>query len=163
MEFSSTTEFSLKTFAVFPHGAEKGQDMKSLIVDFEYVESITEPFLTAAATVVDSAGVINDLPIRGGEKVLIEVITNASDTPFKYELLIWKVANRFAQQKRQTYTLGLVSAEALQNEITRVNVLMEGNPEAIIKKVLKSSEYIGTQKEFFSEPSLFDVRMIPLN
>ena len=161
MEFSSTTEFSLKTFAVFPHGAAKGQDMKSLIVDFEYVESITEPFLTAAATVVDSAGVINDLPIRGGEKVLIEVVTNASDTPFKYELLIWKVANRFAQQTKQTYTLGLVSAEALQNEITRVNVLMEGNPEGIIKKVLQSSEYIGTQKEFFSEPSLFDVRMIP--
>ena len=38
---------------------------------------------------------------------------------------------------------------------------MEGNPEAIIKKVIKDPEYIGSGKKFFSEPSLFETKLIP--
>ena len=160
-KFSSSTDFSMRSFKIFPQGAAKAREVKDLVVDFEYVESVVSPCLTAAATIVDSAGMITSLPIRGGERVVVEVLTNTNESGFRYEMVIWKVANRFAQQKQQTYTIGLISAEALQNEVTRVDTLMEGNPEAIIKKVLKDPEYIGTPKDFFSEPSLLEVRTIP--
>tara|TARA_Y100000022_G_scaffold173869_1_gene161631 strand:- start:23 stop:1459 length:1437 start_codon:yes stop_codon:yes gene_type:complete len=160
-KFSSSTDFSMRSFKIFPQGAAKAREVKDLVVDFEYVESVISPCLTAAATIVDSAGMITSLPIRGGERVVVEVLTNTNESGFRYEMVIWKVANRFAQQKQQTYTIGLISAEALQNEVTRVDTLMEGNPQAIIKKVLKDPEYIGTPKNFFSEPSLLEVRTIP--
>ena len=161
MEFSSPTDFVLRRFDIFRPGSEKPFPIRDLIVDFEYAESITNPFLIASATVVDSAGLIGSLPIKGGERVSIEVMTNISDKPFIYNLVVWKVANRFAQQKKQTYSIGLISPEALENEITKVNVPMEGNPEAIIKKIIKDKEYIGSEKDFKSEPSLFETKLIP--
>ena len=160
-QFSSATDFSLKKFLIFSPDAKKSLDIKKLIADFEYAESITNPFLIASATVVDSAGLIGSLPIKGGERVVIQVMTNSSDATIEYDMVVWKVANRFAQQKKQTYSIGLISPEALQNEITRVNLVMEGNPEAIIKKVIKDPEYIGSEKKFFSEPSLFETKLIP--
>ena len=139
-KFSSATDFSLRKFLIFRPGAKECLDIKKIIVDFEYAESIVNPFLIASATVVDSAGLIGSLPIKGGERVVIQVMTSISNTPIEYDMIVWKVSNRFAQQKKQVYSLGLISPEALQNEITRVNVVMEGNPESIIKKVVKDKE-----------------------
>ena len=160
-EFSSATDFTLKKFLIFRPGEKECLDIKKLIVDFEYAESIVNPFVIGSATIVDSAGLIGSLPIKGGERVVIQVMTNISDVPIEYDMVVWKVSNRFAQQKKQVYSLGLISPEALQNEITRVNVVMEGNPEAIIKKVVKDKEYIGSEKDFFSEPSLLETKLIP--
>ena len=165
-KFSSATDFKLKRFVIYKASstgfkAEDGLDIKKLVESFEYVESIVNPFLLATATIVDSAGLIGSLPIKGGERVVIQVMTNIGDTPIEYDMIVWKVSNRYAQQKKQTYSLGLISPEALQNEVTRANVVMEGNPEAIIKKVVKDKEYIGSEKDFFSEPSLLETKLIP--
>lgn len=160
-QFSSATDFTLQKFLIFRPDAKECLDIKKLIVDFEYAESIVNPFVIGSATIVDSAGLIGSLPIKGGERVVITTMTNATAVPIEYDMILWKVANRFAQQKTQTYTIGLISPEALQNEITRVNVLMEGNPEAIIKKLIIDKEYIGSGKEFFSEPSLLETKLIP--
>ena len=160
-EFSSATDFTLKKFLIFRPGEKECLDIKKLIVDFEYAESIVNPFVIGSATIVDSAGLIGSLPIKGGERVVIQVMTSISNTPIEYDMIVWKVSNRFAQQKKQVYSLGLISPEALQNEITRANVVMEGNPEEIIRKVVKDKEYIGSEKEFFSEPSLLKLKLIP--
>ena len=159
-EFSSATDFTLKKFLIFRPGAQECLDIKKLVVDFEYAESIVNPFVIGSATIVDSAGLIGSLPIKGGERVVVTTMTNATGEPIEYDMILWKVANRFAQQKTQTYTIGLISPEALQNEITRVNTVMEGNPEAIIKKLISEKEYIGSGKEFFSEPSLLETKLI---
>ena len=165
-KFSSATDFQLKRFVIYKGSSTKfkkkdGLDIKKLVESFEYVESIVHPFLMASATIVDSAGLIGSLPIKGGERVVIQVMTNIDNTPIEYDMVVWKVSNRYAQQKKQTYSLGLISPEALQNEITRVNEVMEGNPEAIIKKVVKDKKYIGSEKDFFSEPSLLETKLIP--
>ena len=165
-KFSSSTDFQLKRFVIYKASstgfkAKDGLEIKKLVESFEYVESIVNPFLLATATIVDSAGLIGSLPIKGGERVVIQVMTSISNTPIEYDMIVWKVSNRFAQQKKQVYSLGLISPEALQNEIIRVNVVMEGNPEAIIKKVVKDKEYIGSEKDFFSEPSLLETKLIP--
>ena len=165
-KFSSSTDFQLKRFVIYKASstgfkAKDGLEIKKLVESFEYVEAITHPFLMASATIVDSAGLIGSLPIKGGERVVIQVMTSISNTPIEYDMIVWKVSNRFAQQKKQVYSLGLISPEALQNEIIRVNVVMEGNPEAIIKKVVKDKEYIGSEKDFFSEPSLLETKLIP--
>ncbi|MAD24929.1 MAG: hypothetical protein CMO44_12240 [Verrucomicrobiales bacterium] len=160
-KFSTPTDFLLKSFKIFKSGTNTDIEIKKLVANFEYIESIVSPFVVAAATIVDSAGLIGALPIKGGERVVIDVQTNMSESPIRYEMVIWKVANRYARQNKQTYSLGLISPEALQNEVTRVNEPLEGNPEGIIKKVIIDENYIGSKKDFASEPSLLETKIIP--
>ena len=127
MEFQSSTDFRLESFLITPHIGET-IDAKNLLVAMEYCESITSPFLVATAQIVDSVGLINTLPIKGGEMVELKVLTSASEEVYSYKLKIWQVGNRFAEQKKQTYTLGLISPEAITNETSQVTVGTTGNP-----------------------------------
>ena len=160
-KFSSATDFRLRSVKIYPHGVDNYEQIQPLISKFEYTESVTSPFVTATLVVVDSTGLLQKLPIKGGEKVEVEVFTNIQEEAFRYQMVVWKVANRFAEQKKQVYTLGLISAEALDNELIRIQTPVVGNPEAIIAKYLKGSEFLNTSKEFFSEPSKFKVQMLP--
>jgi hypothetical protein len=158
MEFQSSTDFRLESFLITPHIGET-IDAKNLLVAMEYCESITSPFLVATAQIVDSVGLINTLPIKGGEMVELRVLTSASEEVYSYKLKIWQVGNRFAEQKKQTYTLGLISPEAITNETSQVTVGTTGNPYSIIGNSLKTD--LKTDKEFFGENSLFEVQMLP--
>ena len=158
MEFSASTDFSLDSFVITPHEG-KQQDAKKLIATIEYSESITTPFLMATATLVDSAGLLNSLPIKGGETVVFKVLTNASEELITYEMVIWTLQNRYVEQKKQVYTLGLISAEAITNEIAQVTVGTTGNPYSIIGNSIKTD--LRSNKEFFGEDSLYEVKMLP--
>ena len=158
MEFSSSTDFSLESFVITPHIGKK-VEIKQLIANFVYSESITTPFLTATCQVVDSVGMINTLPIKGGELVQVKVLTALSDEPLTYNMKIWQVGNRFAEQKKQVYTLGLISEEAIINETAQVTVGTTGNPYSIIGNCIKTD--LKSSKEFFGENSLFEVKMLP--
>jgi hypothetical protein len=144
-QFGSNTDFQLKGVKIYPVGGGKPIQIKQLINSFSYVESITSPFLSATMEVVDSGGLLQGLPIQGAELVEIEVVTNINES-LTYSLVIWKVGNRFAQNQKQAYTLGLVSLEALNNEIARVTKNLQGNPDKIINNLLK--ENLSTDKEF---------------
>jgi hypothetical protein len=158
MEFNSSTDFSLESFVITPHVGEK-VEAKKLVANFNYSESITSPFLNATAQIVDSAGLINTLPIKGGEMVQVKVLTTISDEPFVYNMKIWNVGNRFAEQKKQVYTLGLISEEAITNETAQVTVGTTGNPYSIIGNSIKTD--LKSNKELFGENSLFEVKMLP--
>ena len=107
MEFSSATDFQLKRFVIYKSSstdfkAKDGLDIKKLVESFEYVESILNPFLLASATIVDSSGLIGSLPIKGGERVVIQVMTSIGNAPIEYDMVVWNVSNRYALQKKQT-------------------------------------------------------------
>lgn len=158
MEFTNSTDFSLDSFVITPHIGE-AKDAKKLIATIEYSESITTPFLMAKATIVDSAGLLNTLPIKGGEKVVFKVLTNISEELITYEMVIWTLQNRWAEQKKQVYTLGLISAEAITNEIAQVTVGTTGNPHSIIGNCIKTD--LKSSKTLFGENSLYEVKMLP--
>ena len=160
-KYGSFTDFQLKSVKIYPSDGGGAIEVKSLVNSFNYVESITAPFLSATMEVVDSAGLLQGLPIQGAETVEVEVLTSFSEEAVKYVLVIWKVANRFAQNQKQAYTLGLISSEALNNEVMRVEKRLEGNPggkEGIVSKLLKES--LKTNKEFYTETSKFNVKIL---
>ena len=159
--FQSTTDFALKSVSIVPKTNTQELDITSLIASINYVESIYMPFCSATMVVVDSGGLLSNLPVQGMEKVRIAVNTSAREEAFEYNMRVWKVSNRYAQQNTQVYTIGLVSEEALVNESVRVNVPLKGNPESIVKKLLSDSSYISSTKEVYSEPSLFEVNYLP--
>ena len=78
-----------------------------------------------------------------------------------YNLRVYKVGNRVVDGKKQVYNLLLVSEEALINESFKIQEPLDENPESIIIKLLR--EKLLTNKEIYSEPSKFKIRMIPGN
>jgi hypothetical protein len=162
-QFQNTTDFSLKSVAIARLGETEGYDIKQMVNSFSYVENVASPFVAATMLVVDSAGFMNDLPIQGGETVVVTVQTSSTTEPQEYQLSVWRIANRGNQGKAQAYTLGLVSVEALNNECVRLLKKLEGKPDDIIKKMLR--EDLNTQKDFFPAETTtqFAVKMLPAN
>ena len=160
-KFGSFTDFSLERVKIYPNSGGDPVDVTTLINVFHYVESVTAPFLSGTMEVVDSGGLLQGLPIQGAEKVEIEVKTNSSEELTKYTLVIWRVSNRFVQNQKQAYALGLISVEALTNEVTRIQERLEGNPKDIVQKLL--TDKIKTDKPFNKENSLFKVKLLPNN
>lgn len=158
-KFTSNTDFELKSVKIFPLDGREPVEMKPMVQAINYVESVLMPFVSATASVIDSAGFLQDLPIQGTEKVVFSVLTNQSEEQYEYTMRVWTITNRFAQQNKQAYTLGLVSEEALLNEYTRINQPLKGNPESIISRLLQKD--LRTAKDIFSEPSLFEVNYLP--
>ena len=157
-QFQSTTDFELKSVKLFPTNGDKPFEIKQLVQRIEYVEAIALPYVSATIVVVDSAGFIGSLPIMGSEKVIINVKTNARDEVTEYTMRIWKVGNRYTQQNKQSYTLGLISEEVINNETVRMSAPLTGNPESISIKLLNE---LGSTKTIFSESSLFEVKYLP--
>lgn len=162
-EKQTTTDFSLKSVAIAKLGETDGYDIKQMVNTFSYVESITSPFVAATLTVADSAGFLNDLPIQGGETVVVTVQTSSSQEPVEYQMVVWKIGNRYAKNQTQSYTLGLVSVEALNNECIRLMKRLQGKPDDIIKKILR--EDLKTEKNIYPENATtqFEVKMLPNN
>ena len=138
-------------------GRALGSDM---LAAFDVFESIESPFMAGSLTVSDSKNFINDYPIEGGETIQMELKTTFSDIPIEYNFVISKIGARIIKNKMQVYELILCSPEALINESLRVQDSLSGNPETIVEKML-GGEYLGSTKEFFSEPSRFEVKLIP--
>ena len=155
-DFQSTTDFTLKSVVIYPLGSDVGQPITNLVNVFTYVESILSPSIAGTLEVVDSVGLFQKLPIQGTEVVEISVITSQSEEPFDYRFRVWKVANRYAKNQQQVYTVGLVSEEMLNNEAIRITKPVEGKPDEVASKLLKES--IGTGKTLFSEPALRKVK-----
>jgi len=158
-KFRSNTDFILTSVKITPNNGKLPVEIKGTINSFNYVENITFPFLSATLEVVDSGGLLTGLPIQGGETVDVSVQTSSSEEPYVYKMCIWTVGNRFVRQQKQAYTLGLVSMEALINEVTRVNKPLSGNSESIVIDLLKNT--LKADKTIYSEPSKFETKMIP--
>lgn len=166
-QFQNITDFSLKSVSIAALGETEGYEIKQMVNTFSYVESITSPFVAATMTVADSAGLLADLPIQGGETVKVVVETSTKEEPQEYVMQVWKVGNRYAKNQTQAFTLGLISVEALNNECVRLIKKLEGHPEEIIAKIM--TEDLNSTKEFITElngmssPTQFSVKMIPAN
>ena len=159
-QFQNATDFELKSVSIAALGSDDAYEIKQMVGTFSYVESVTSPFVAATITIADSAGLLNDLPIQGGETVQVVIQSSITEDPVQYALTVWKIGNRNTKNKTQSYTLGLVSAEALNNEVTRLFKPVSGTGDKIVKDVLDT---LGTEKEFFSETTEFEMKMIPAN
>jgi hypothetical protein len=157
MAYQQTRSFTISRIAIFGRN-NKSYDITKLCTNFYYIEDIQKPYLQGALKVIDSAGLLNLLPISGGEKVEIELEDGNSQQQgekITYNLTVWSVKDRSMRGKAQGYALGLISEEALTNEVARVQKTLKDKPEAIIDKLLK--EDLLSKKEYFSEESQFSV------
>ena len=135
-------------------------NIMSLVTHFQYYEDIMLPTVSATMVVLDNAeNFISSMPIQGFEKVVIKV-ESIQDEEYEYNFRVWTVANRATQDRRQMYTLGLISEQGLFNEGLRVNATQEGEISEVVKNIMKT--YLNTEfDEDLIEESRSHVKIVP--
>ena len=135
-------------------------NIMSLVTHFQYYEDIMLPTVSATMVVLDNAeNFISSMPIQGFEKVVIKV-ESIQDEEYEYTFRVWTVANRATRDRRQMYTLGLISEQGLFNEGLRVNATQEGEISEVVRNVMKTYLNIEFDEDLIEE-SRSHVKIIP--
>ena len=154
--------FSPESIALYKAGDESQPyaNIVSLVTYIQYHECIEWPAYGATMVVVDnSENLISKMPLQGFEKVIFKC-TDPTNEEYEYTFRVWKVANRIAADRRNIYTLCLISEEGLLNEGIRVNKLLEGSTDSVVKKVMK--DYLKrTLPEENVEPAATTIKLLP--
>ena len=158
-KYKYASDFSLKKVTIEEVGGGKTFDITDLVVRYDYFENIYMPTVSGKLQLVDKGNnLIASLPIQGFEKVQIELEASDEET-YEYDFRVYKVSNRFGADRFQTYTLHLISEEALINEGIRVSSTLKGKADQIVADLLL--ENLKTKKEVFTDASLYNVIFNP--
>jgi len=142
--------FKPNAFYIQPIADKKAIDITNSLLFFDYYEDILSPCIFATAQVMNSASLFNILPLRGGEKVAIDVDTAFGNFKFDGDkaFYVYKVSGLDAQNTSEMFTLHMVSKEGLTNETSRCekkygNATIDVHVKDILKNTLKTNK-IGT-------------------
>ena len=151
--------FKIKSILIYQVESDKSFDITDLAIKFDYFENIHYPTVSARLMLVDSVeNLIASLPIQGFEKVEITLEMGNKET-YEYSFRVYKIDNRFGADRFQTYSLGLISTEALLNEGIRVAKTLRGKPDSIVQEILQS--YLKTEKEITVDKSVYNMVFQP--
>jgi len=100
-------------------GGSNAYDIKDIVADFEYIESIESPFVRCDFTIVDSVDFNKTL--QGGEIINIDVVTDsAKGKHLKMKLKVFKIGSIIKSERGQMYILHCASPEIYNNEMSKV-------------------------------------------
>ena len=156
---------SYEIFEIRSNDGTKTVDLSSGVITFSYFENVLSPMVTAQAIIVNTGNVIpdeddevssvyNGLPLNGGEKVSIKIPATGEGPGLEFteqndnELYVASITNVLVDAERETFTINLVSREAITNETSRVGKKFPSSEpisdsiKEIIKKYLLSDKNI---------------------
>tara|TARA_B100001250_G_scaffold20530_1_gene17429 strand:+ start:1671 stop:3122 length:1452 start_codon:yes stop_codon:yes gene_type:complete len=133
---------------------KKPFDATQGVLRFDYFENIEAPTTYASLIIGEESmnNMISEIPLQGGEPVEIRFKTKVDNEEHTYYFSIYKIYARYVTDRFQTYTLGLISTEALANEMVRMGTVLKGLPNDIVARLLKDN--IGTKKDVFVDKAL---------
>jgi hypothetical protein len=136
----------------------KTVDISGGTVAVEYYEDVFSPVITAKIKVVNVGNsvkneqsgelqsIYNGLPLRGGERISLKIAGNSSTNPgldFSSSpndyLYVSSITDVISETNRESFTLNLVSREAITNETVRVPIKFKPSLKISesIKKIIK--------------------------
>jgi hypothetical protein len=152
---------------------KKTVDARQGVTSIDYYEDIFSPTITAKINVTNTGDTIpgsdnqgnadgykqsiyNGLPLRGGERVALKIRGNCDKNPGldfsgssrKY-LYVSSITNVISESQKESFTLNLVSREAITNETSRVgkkyntNSTIDASVQDILRNYLKTDN-VGT-------------------
>lgn len=129
-------------------------DLTNSVTSVDYFEDVLEPAITMTMSVINANGIVNSLPIRGGEKVVMDIETASGNFKLdgKNAMYVYKVSGIDAQKSNESFTLHLTSREYFSNETVRC--LKKYNKQTIdlhIRDILKNT--LKTTKIGIIEPT----------
>ena len=170
----SAAEASLyETLVIQSNDQERTVDIRLGTVSVDYYEDIFSPTITAKIKVVNTGDTIglerndpnrqslyNGLPLRGGERVAMKILDRGERktgldfaTNSDSYLYVSSITDVVSETQRESFTLHLVSREAITNETTRVvkkystGLSISDSVQKILKDVLKTNKFSDTTIE----------------
>jgi len=141
---------TLKYNSVIIESAETKRkiDLTSSLIFCDYFEDILSPCVTMTMQIAATYSIFNNLPIRGGEKVTLDIETLSGNFKLDgdYAMYVYKVSGIVSDGAKEYFTLHLCSREALTNETARVQKKYNKKPindhvTAILRDVLKTKKF----------------------
>ena len=162
---TAKSESILEVVTIEANDQSQDVDIRTGVISIDYYEDIFSPTVTAKILVYNTGDTIegkdgkiqslyNGLPLRGGERVSIRIAPNTEDNGglvfcenYQDYLYVSSVTNVISMAKKETFTLNLVSREAITNETTRVPIKFPSSStiDVSVKKILQ--DYLKTEKE----------------
>ena len=136
----------------------KSKDISQVSPEIKYYENVLSNTISATAIVAESGslepekkemiGLLDGLPIRGGEFVKLIVEDNQS-TPNKLDLDLYvnRVVNSSPGTSKDVYMLDFCTKEFIANEQSRVVTRFEQNISDAVKKILTDSKGLQVKKK----------------
>ena len=152
-------------------------DMSPAAVEISYYENILSNTISATATIVEtgftdnssktpvSKGMIDALPIRGGEQVFL-VVEDAQPVPnkltFKKDTSFYvnRVRGINPETQKDVYSIDLCTREFITNEQTRVVKRYDGKISDSVNAILKDKRGLNTPKNIESDATLINYNFI---
>ena len=108
------SSFTPVSIAIYKAGddSQPYANIVTLVTHVQYHESVLWPAYGATMVVLIMLKIMANMPIQGFERVEMKVI-DAKEEEFNFKFRVWKVANRISAERRQIYTLCLISEEGL--------------------------------------------------
>ncbi|HRC95469.1 MAG TPA: hypothetical protein PK317_01580 [Coprothermobacter proteolyticus] len=107
------------------------------VVELNIFENMFSNSLTAKLVIVDSVGIVGQLPITGFESVTF-TLNNPNSRSKTLDFFVYKIDPRVAINSHSTgYVLNLVSYEAILDQTTSFSSAFSGKISAIVKTVFK--------------------------
>jgi hypothetical protein len=154
---SATRAGNITKFQIFQSkNNAQSVDMSAGTVNLSYYESVLTNNISATATIVETGfqantegvainapGVIDGLPIRGGEQTILEFTDNQpqpNKLSFKGDTSFYvnRVRNIDPGQQKDTYFIDFVPKEFVSNEQTRVVKRYDGQVSDSVGNILKN-------------------------
>jgi len=187
-----------EVFEIKSNDGTKTVDLSGGIVNFSYFENILSPMVTAQALIVNTGNVVRDedgdissvyngLPLNGGEKVSIKIPATGEGPGIEFtekndnELYVASITNVLIDAERESFTINLVSREAITNETSRIGKKFPSSEpisdsvKEIIKNYLLSDKdvdidetqnpygFIGNMKKPFTTLTWLATKSVPGN
>jgi hypothetical protein len=133
---------------IYSADGKKSVDLSSSVLTLDYYEDLLSPCVTASMVIASNYSIFNSLPIRGGEKVVINLSVSTGEFVLTgdYAMYVYKVGNLIADGIKETFALHLCSREGLSNETSRVRehykkATIDQHVKDILDKILQTKKY----------------------
>ncbi len=173
-------------------------DITSGTIQINYYEDVFSPTITAKLRVVNTGNTVvspnskdatkqsiyNGLPLRGGERVSLKIAGNSDKNPgldfstdTKTYLYVSSITDVIVENNKESFTLNLVSREAITNETTRVmrkyissisdsvisilNDILKVNKVGTIDKTKNKYNFIGNMRKPFTVLTWLASKAVP--
>ena len=138
-------------FKISSNSSGEAMDLSGGVVEFRYYESVLANNVTATAVIVDSGyksegetvraakGVLDSLPVRGGERTDITVEDNeGNQLKFKRGLYVNRVRDADPGTSKDVFFIDFASQEFFANEQQRVMQRFEGKISSHVEQILST-------------------------
>jgi len=142
---------NIQKFKISSNVSGNALDLSGGVVEFRYFENVLSNNVTATAVIVDSGyksegdkiraakGVLDSLPVRGGERTDITVEDNGGNKlTFKRGLYVNRVRDADPGTSKDVFFLDFASKEFFANEQQRVMQRFEGKISEHVKQILST-------------------------